>query len=229
MDKKVVLSGDIIAFTSLSVEGKITLESELKRLFTILEENFSVFGRIIKGDYLEMVVENPEDALAITLAIKSFVKSVSLNENLKDTHYLSHKENGIRIAMGFGELSRFDKENGIIDGQAIYFSGRKISEERTTYNRERIVIKNTLYFVSDDEKLNENVNAILGLIDFIINNATSRQCEILFNKLIGLSEDEIAKKLNVKQPAINKHSTSVGWNAIDKAVKYYSSLIKNYQ
>jgi hypothetical protein len=229
MNNKVVLSGDIIAFTSLSAAGKTILENELKLLFAILEDNFSVFGRIIKGDYLEMVVENPEDALIITLAIKSFIKSISLDENLKDNRYQSYKENGIRIAMGYGELSRYDKENGIIDGPAIYFSGRKINEERTTYNRERIVIKNTLYFVSEDEKLNENVNVILGLIDFMINNATGRQCEILFNKLIGLSEDEIAKKLNVKQPAINKHSTSIGWNAIDKAVKYYSSLILNQQ
>jgi hypothetical protein len=226
MTKKVVLSGDIIAFTSLSNEGKITLENELNRLFLILEGKFSVFGRIVKGDYLEMVIENPEEALTITLAIKSFIKSIALNEDLKDNHYQSYKENGIRIAMGYGELSRYDKEYGIIDGQAVYFSGRKISEERTTYNRERIVIKNTLYFVSDDEKLNENCNTILGLLDFIINNATRRQCEILFHRLIGLSEDEIATKLNVKQPTINKHSTSIGWNAIEKATKYFRLLLK---
>ena len=82
MTKKVVLSGDIIAFTSLSNEGKITLENELNRLFLILEQKFSVFGRIVKGDYLEMVMENPEDALTVTLAIKSFIKLLFLTKNI---------------------------------------------------------------------------------------------------------------------------------------------------
>ena len=62
MFEKIVLSGDIIASTSLTDEAKIILENELKILITMLENNFSIYGRIIKGDYLEMVVEYPEEA-----------------------------------------------------------------------------------------------------------------------------------------------------------------------
>ena len=227
MENKIVLSGDIIASTSLNKEEKLVVEKELKHLLTILDDKFSVYSRIIKGDYLEMVVEKPEDALGITLLIKSYIKSIELNEINSDKRYKNFKNHGIRIAMGFGKLNRFDRENGIIDGDAIYFSGRKISEESTTYNKERIVIKNTLFFVSDKESLNQNVNTQLGLIDVLLTNGTSKQCKIIFYRLLGMSEIEIAKKLNIKQPTVNKQLTSIGWNAIEKSVTYFSSIIKN--
>ena len=229
MKKKIVLSGDIVASTSLTDEAKSILELELKSLITLLESHFSVYGRIIKGDYLEMVIENPEEALTIAIIVKSYIKAIVLNEDFDTTRSNYFKNYGIRLAIGYGELSRYDKENGIIDGEAIYFSGRRVNEERTTYNKERIVIKNTLFFISDNESLNENISTIVGLLDVLISNATAKQCKILYLRLLGLSEHQIATQLGVKQPTVNKQLTSIGWNAIDKSVSYFKSLFKNLE
>ena len=229
MFEKIVLSGDIIASTSLTDEAKIILENELKTLITMLENNFSIYGRIIKGDYLEMVVEYPEEALTIALIIKSYIKAIVLTTEIDSSRSKYFKNYGIRLAMGYGTLNRYDKVSEVIDGEAIYFSGRKISEERTTYNKERIVIKNTLFFNSDDEKLNENINCILGLLDVLVSNATAKQCKILYLRLLKNSEKEIANQLNVKQPTVNKQLSSIGWNAIEKSVSYFNSLFKEMQ
>ena len=229
MFEKIVLSGDIIASTSLTDEAKIILENELKTLITMLENNFSIYGRIIKGDYLEMVVEYPEEALTIALIIKSYIKAIVLTTEIDSSRSKYFKNHGIRLAMGYGTLNRYDKVSEVIDGEAIYFSGRKISEERTTYNKERIVIKNTLFFNSDDEKLNENINCILGLLDFLAINATAKQCKILYLRLLKHSEKEIANQLNIKQPTVNKQLSSIGWNAIEKSVSYFNSLFKEMQ
>lgn len=70
------------------------------------------------------------------------------------------------------------------------------------------------------------MNTVLGLIDVLISKATSKQCEILYYKLLGLNEDAIAEKLKIRQPAVNQHSTSVGWNAIERAVKYFNFTFK---
>lgn len=229
MFEKIVLSGDIIASTSLTDEAKIILENELKTLITMLENNFSIYGRIIKGDYLEMVVEYPEEALTIALIIKSYIKAIVLTTEIDSSRSKYFKNHGIRLAMGYGTLNRYDKVSEVIDGEAIYFSGRKISEERTTYNKERIVIKNTLFFNSDDEKLNENINCILGLLDVLVSNATAKQCKILYLRLLKNSEKEIANQLNIKQPTVNKQLSSIGWNAIEKSVSYFNSLFKEMQ
>ena len=229
MFEKIVLSGDIIASTSLTDEAKIILENELKTLITMLENNFSIYGRIIKGDYLEMVVEYPEEALTIALIIKSYIKAIVLTTEIDSSRSKYFKNHGIRLAMGYGTLNRYDKVSEVIDGEAIYFSGRKISEERTTYNKERIVIKNTLFFNSDDEKLNENINCILGLLDVLVSNATAKQCKILYLRLLKNSEKEIANQLNIKQPTVNKQLSSIGWNAIEKSVSYFNSIFKEMQ
>jgi len=224
-----VISGDIIAYTSLSNKGKAKLEFSLVEVLDDLDSKFGVYGRILKGDYLECFVPRTGNALRVALAIKSFIKSTYfLPEDIineKDTRVRFLKMHGIRLAIGFGELSRLNIGQGIIDGEAIYFSGRALSDQNT-YNKEKIVIKNTLYFVSNHSDLNDEFEPVLALIDVLMSKATSKQSKVLFFKLMGYSEESIAKKLKVRQSTVNQHSTSVGWNAIEKAVKRFAQVLK---
>lgn len=225
-----VISGDIISSTSLHIEDRKFVEEEIQGLIQKLNSEFNTYGRIIKGDYLECVVPNAADGLQVALAIKSFVKSIPIEikeykkSNNRIKQFITH---GIRLAIGYGELARYEPENGVIDGEAIYLSGREISGE-TTYNKERIVIKNTLFFASEDEALNRNMKPLLALLDVLLSKATARQCQVLYFKLMNKQEDEITELLGIGQSAVNQHSTSVGWNAIDEAVKYYRMIISNY-
>lgn len=227
---KSVISGDIVASTSLSNTGRELIEDRLKELLVELSNKFNTYTRILRGDYIECVVPKPEDSLQVALAIKSFVKSI----RIEDTPlYKNSKRNkvfktyGIRLAIGYGQLSRFNPVEGIIDGEAMYLSGRTINEF-STYNKERIVIKKTLFFISNDEKLNKEFEPIIELLDVLINKATSKQCKVLYLKLLNNSEGEISSKLNITQSVVNKHSTSLGWNAIEKTVKYFNSVIKSH-
>ena len=225
--KYVVISGDIISSTALPSEERKRVEENLDILLNDLNKEFQVFGRIIKGDYLECVVPNPAQGLQVALAIKSFVKAIPVDPKTykrEDSRLKQFRTHGIRLALGYGELSRFDPIEEVIDGEAIYLSGRQISGE-STYNKERIVIKNTLFFVSKNEDLNKNFRPLLALLDVLLSKATSRQCEVLYLKLMKLQEDAIAKRLGIGQSAVNQHSTSVGWNAIDETVNYFYDVI----
>lgn len=224
-----VVSGDIVSSTSLNNEDRKLVEENLKKLINDLKQKFNVYGRIIKGDYLECVVPNASDGLRVALAIKSFIKAIPIDTNnykKADNRIRQYKIHGIRLAIGYGELSRFSPEEGIIDGEAIYFSGREISGE-TTYAKERIVIKNTLFFASKSEELNKNFKPLLALLDVLLSKATARQCEVLYLKLMVNQEEEIAKQLGIGQSAVNQHSTSVGWNAIEDAVDYFKMVTSN--
>lgn len=219
------ISGDIISFTSLSSKNKQILEKKIKNLIELLHNQFDSYCRIVKGDYLECVINKPEEALQIAVLIKSFIKSVALENEPNNKRFKYFKNFGIRLAIGLGELKRFDPKSGVIDGEAIYMSGRKINTE-STHNKERIVIKNTLFFVSKDEQLNSQFTAIAVLLDFILNKATAKQCEVLYYKLLGRNENEISKIMKITQPVVNQHSISIGWNAIETAIKHYSTTIK---
>lgn len=224
-----VVSGDIVSSTSLNSEDRKSVEDNLKILLIDLKQKFDVYGRILKGDYLECVVPNASEGLQVALSIKSFVKALSIDTGSYekgDNRIRQFKIHGIRLAIGYGELSRFNPDEGVIDGDAIYFSGRAISGE-TTHNKERIVIKNTLFFASGNEVLNKNFKPILALLDVLLSKATARQCEVLYLKLMGNQEEEIAQQLGIGQSAVNQHSTSVGWNAIEEAVNYFKMVISN--
>ena len=223
-----VISGDIIASTSLTDKGRDFISDSLSKLFSDLKKTHNIYGKMLKGDYVECVVPEPENALLVSLLIKSYIKSISDHEMLKskpDKRFRLFKIYGIRLAIGYGELSRFDPEKGIIDGEAIYLSGRKINEE-ATYNKERIIIKNTLHFVSGNETLNQEFEPLLSLIDVLLAKATARQSEVLYYKLKNYTEKAIAKKIHIAQSAVNQHSTSIGWNAIEKAIRHFRQVIQ---
>ncbi len=225
--KYIVISGDIVSSSSLRMEDRKFVVERLHFLLKELKEEFGIYGRILKGDYIECVTSEVSLGLQVALAIKSFIRSLHINLNTyprNDNRIRQFKIHGIRLAMGYGGLSRFNPEEDIIDGEAIYLSGRAISGE-TTHSKERIVIKNTLFFVSGNEVLNKNFKPLLSLLDILLSKATARQCEVLYLKLMDHTEEEIAKLLGIGQSAVNQHSTSVGWNAIDEAVNYFKFTI----
>ena len=225
---RAAISGDIIAYTSLSDADKQKIENSIGQLFQELQSRFDVFSRMIKGDYLECYIPDPAYALRVALLIKSFIKSCALElDESKDKRLSAFKTHGIRLAIGIGVITRFDRDKGIIDGEAIYFSGRTISDISATFDKERIVIKSTLFIKTNDEPLTGEMEPLLALLDILISKATAKQSNVLYMKLLGNSEDTIAKELKLYQSTVNEHSTSLGWNAIEKAVMYFEKRMKS--
>ena len=64
-----------------------------------------------------------------------------------------------------------------------------------------------------------------SLIDVILNNATSRQCEVLYYRILGLQENEIAIKLGISQPTVNKISNAISWNVVNDALSLLENII----
>ena len=72
------------------------------------------YGRQIKGDYIECVMQNVSNALRIALVIKSCIKSFPITENKKAKSFQTY---GIRTAIGIGNMRIVDTEQGIWDGE----------------------------------------------------------------------------------------------------------------
>lgn len=228
MIKSAVISGDIIAYTSLNKDERIELDERLRDMLNDLSQKFNVYGRIIKGDYLECYIPDTEKVLRIALIIKAYIKKIApliqKNRKEKSGRLKFFEIYGIRLAIGIGDLSRLDTTKGVMDGEAIYYSGRLISGKET-YDKERINVKNSLFIKIYDNNLNDEFIPLIYLLDKIISDATAKQSEILFYKLQNYSENEIAKILNVSQSAVNQHSTSLGWNAVEKSVLRFEEVI----
>ena len=57
-----------------------------------------------------------------------------------------------------------------------------------------------------------------------MNNATKKQSEVLFYKLLSVKEEDIADKLGISQPGVNNHSSSAKWYCSEEALNYYEQI-----
>ncbi len=224
-----IISGDIIAYTSLNKKDRDILDLKIIELKKVLENEFSAFVRLIKGDYIECYIPETYKVLRVTLIIKAYIKSITKDvlrfSNINDERVSLFKKYGIRLAIGIGKLSRLNIDKGLIDGEAIYFSGRLLSKQSTS-DKNKISIKNTLYLQTYNSALTDEFIPLLNLIDEIMNRNTAKQSEIIYYKLLGLNEKRIAEKTKRYQSTVNQHSTSSGWNSIEKAVLRFEKVIK---
>ena len=220
------ISADIVSSTSLSVEELTLLQSDIRHFLDELSVNSqgSDWGRLFKGDSVEIFLLDPHKALRIALLLKALVKKapVSLKSNKNAKRSLFRKY-GIRLALGVGEMRVADQKNDILDGEAIYNSGRLLESQKKT-TKDKPSIKRSLFFGSKDVVLSSQMDVILGLLDAILKEMTIRQSEILYYKLLGSNEEEIASKLSIKQSAVNQQSNSFSWSSIESAVNYFEKL-----
>lgn len=209
------ISADIVSSTSLSREGTIELKRHLAVLLKVLEEKYPNFwGRQIKGDYIECLIPNASDAFRIALIIKSYIKFVILPDFQQNKKFQTY---GIRIAIGIGSMRIIDKTEGILDGEAIYLSGRAI-ENLNPLN------KGTLSISINNEELRHTLSTIALLTDALMNNATKRQSEVLYYKLLSIKEIEIASIMGIKQSSVNEHSSLSKWYCIENALNYFEQI-----
>ena len=210
------ISADIVSSTSLCIEETIALKQWTEDLFSILEKRFPGFwGRLIKGDYIECLLPSAKDSFRVALIIKSRIKSFPVAESKEKKLSQTY---GIRMAMGIGDMRIVDKEHGIMDGEAIYLSGRTLDEMGTPNKNGTFLIEPA------DKQLRPALHTIGMLTDALLNNTTKRQSEVIYYKLLSKSEQEIADILGVKQSGINQHSTSAKWYCIEEALNYFEHL-----
>lgn len=214
------ISADIVSFTSLSKTEMIELSQHIEKQLKMLEALYPRFwGRLIKGDYIECVFPNASDAFRIALIIKTSIKAFQVNKTVEKKAFYTY---GVRIAIGIGDMSIVDREKGIIDGEAIYFSGRSISKLAS-------LNKGTLLIKTANDKLSQNLCTIAVLTDAILNETTSKQSQVIYYKLLGYKESEIAEKMNVYQSVVNTHSSSAKWYCIQEALNYFEQInFENY-
>jgi hypothetical protein len=231
---RATISADVIASSSLSaIEINLLTERVMdifgsQNLYREKEAGKRIISRLVLGDSIECFVPDPHDALKVALVLKAGVKS------FKPDRFLEYPKEraklrklfevyGVRIAIGIGEMDLSLIEKNIFKGSAINISGRLIAEQKTS-NKERVTVKNTLFIGSGNSDHTYVFQPVFSLLDTIFNRMTIRQSEIIYLKLLGRSEQQIAKELAITQSTVNQHSTSAGWNSVEDALKLFSTF-----
>ncbi|MEX2608257.1 MAG: hypothetical protein WD708_13020 [Kiritimatiellia bacterium] len=223
------ISADIISFTALAEGDRERLwnlmETELKELEKAYNK-VVIVSRLVSGDHIEMALRQPQKSLRIALILKSRVKMFETKaQPVEESRAKYFDERGLRIAIGVGPDLSVSKETGLIDGEPIYMTGRKL-QKQSTAGKEKIFIKNTLYFCSQHQDWNEKYELLFSFIDTLISHCSKKQSEVLYYRLLGKQEAEIAKILQKSQSTVSHHAKLSGWHVIEKALNMYEKEIQ---
>ena len=222
---KAVIVADIIQSTSFSVEQLMAIQEELQKYVDenvrwFQEHDSDFWGRVVRGDTLECYMGHPHYALRMALLLQLRIMLFNAAQNSEEKESTRNKRNGIRVSVGVGEMRVSDPEKGILDGEAVYLAGRGLDGQHTA-GKEKVSIKRTLFYASSNPSESRAVSLMLGSIDVLFRKATDIQRTVLYNKLLGKKEKEIADLLGKSTPAINQHGIKSGWNAISDIDNYY--------
>ena len=209
------ISADVVSSTSLSRESMIELNEKLKKCLYILEKRYQGFwGRIVKGDSIECIMSRPEDAFEVALILKTWVKSFEPSNIQEDKRFNRY---GLRIAIGIGEMKTLDRGLDMMDGDAIYRSGRAM---------DKLVGRAKYSFVISmaDSEHEQALQVILTLVNQLLNNATARKCETLCERILSSDTSKTAEKMGISVSGVNQTLKDLGWSAIEQAIIYYRKV-----
>jgi len=209
------ISADIVRSTSLQTEDLIILRNRLRELLDDFEKDYPGFwARIVRGDSIECVVPEYRYALRIAILIKLFVK---IQARDFDCHELLQRH-GIRFSIGIADIRYADKAEDLINGPAIYLSGRNLDE----------ISRRDLYTAIEVESvpksLSDMVDSYVALLNNLVDSYSTKQAEVVFYKLLGYKEVDISKRLSIYQSAVNMRSTSAQWGLLNTAIKDFEAL-----
>lgn len=216
-----VITADLIdsSHYSKGVLEKVlnTLQEEFSHIARVYGEDMVRF-KIYRGDSLQGVIKNPEEALKIALQLKAAVNKIHLKETKKSRTYSRLAD--LRMAIGIGTQD-FEREAiSESNGQAFQFSGRTLDDMKSESRKTRIK--------TAQEDINGEFNTSLFLLDIITDKWSTASAEVVYYLLAGLIEKEVAAEINISQSAVNQRKKASGWEAISVLLDRYAEVIKNH-
>lgn len=118
-----------------------------------------------------------------------------------------------------GEIHYVNKEEDIIDGPAIYISGR---------NLDNLIFEDESYSTIEVDGASYSFNCFLrsyvGMISSLVDSYSTKQAEVVFFKLLGYREREIGEMFGISQSSVNIRSTSAQWGMLNTAIINFEHL-----
>jgi hypothetical protein len=208
-----VIKGDIIASRKLVNQAKWLLP--LKSLLATWGESPKNWF-ILSGDFFQIEIKNPEEALKKALEIKALIKKVEpLDENKKISTI------NVRMAIGIGEKNYTAESIVESNGPAFIYSSEKF--DLLKKENSAMGIKSPWKSFDDD------MNLYLKLVGLFIDKWTVSSAElaqiILNNPKI--TQEEIGKQLGIKQNSVSGRWNRANVNEIVEVEKMYRNKIKS--
>jgi hypothetical protein len=203
MPIQAVITADIVNSTSLS---SIKQKKLLKVLQQILLPHKYEFYR---GDSFQVFFKNANKALQVALQCRTAAISILQAED--------NAMADVRISIGIAPAKSPIKSLGASSGEVFILSGRAF--DVLEKNHQRLAIA-TLQPIAA-----EGLQVIADYINAIFKTMTSKQATVLFELLMGQSQQLVAKKIKKSKSTVSQHVSAGRWIETEKLLNSYNNII----
>lgn len=211
------ISADVVSSRSLSGESMVEYNIGLKKCLSQLARQYQgLWGRVVRGDSIECILEKPEDAFEVALILKAWTKAFEPKDNIVEERFQRY---GLRIAIGIGEMKTINKELDIMDGEAIYRSGHGLNN----------LVGHEQYYLTlsmENNEVRQPLSIILALVNSLLNNATPSRCKTLYKRILAGDSKKTAEEMGISVSAVNQSLNALGWKPIEEAIMYYRKITR---
>ncbi|RYJ44517.1 hypothetical protein [Flavobacterium beibuense] len=210
-----VITSDIIQSTHINPPERQRLYAEIQQAIKEIGKKYPLKSEWYRGDAFQVKTDEIKYACRVALLIKTFTRSVE--KDREQAGKKSPKIYDVRMAVGIGPIESGSDTLALSNGEAFQLSGRTLDELKGA--------RRHFAFATADGN-NNSLQIESQLLDALINSTTAAQCRVLYNKLLGHIEDDIAKKLGVSQSTVNQHANAANWSVFSDYLDYFENLYK---
>lgn len=208
-----IITGDIISSRKIVNQEKWL--SPLKNLLESWGENPKDW-KLDRGDFFQVEINNIDEALKKALQIKALIKSVKPNDENKKISTI-----GVRLAIGIGEKTYSGENISESNGPAFINSGEKFD----VLEKENV----TLGIKTPWKDFDEEINLFLKLAGTFMDKWSVLSAELMLIVINNpnITQDEIGKKLGIKQSAVSRRWNRANINEVLEVERIFRKKIKN--
>jgi len=205
-EKATVISGDVIDSSLLKATPRKKLQHLLDSFFDQAAKQWpDLQMQQYRGDSIQAILtKNRVAALRLVLLLQSHLAKESFK---------------IRLSIGVGDISFKSKQVITSDGSAFQASGPWL--DVLAKSGEVISIAG----INDD--FTSEWQAHSASLNYIIQHWTVQQAAAVYLQLQDHTQQEIAKKLKIKQPSVYQRLQAAGWPVVQKILNRFESVILN--
>lgn len=207
---KSVITGDLVNSTDIAPEWRQSVMDALYATVT----NFLAFTpvriEIYRGDSFQILVDKPEYALAIAVALRAKLHaSTPEKQDVWDA----------RLSVGIGDVA-FESDSIVTsDGEAFRLSGRALD----SIGKKRLIVS------SPWAEFNNAMELVTRFADEIITSWTVKQAMVVGHCLLcNKKQKDLAVELNMTLQNFNSHWNSAKTQLILDYIEYYKTSITKH-
>jgi hypothetical protein len=202
--KAAVISADVIGSSMINTAARKKLQAVLDSFNLQASKQWPDFNmQQYRGDSLQAILTtNRATSLRVGLMLQSAIMKNKF---------------GLRIAIGIGEISFQGKNIITSDGSAFWASGPYLDMLRKSGEVIDVNLNNP--DLTDEWWIHS------ASLNYIIQRWSAPQAEAIYFQLQDYTQQEMARKLKIKQPSVHQRLQGAGWPVVQKILARFEAVV----